>query len=153
MDAFGINWTYLLMQSGMCFSAFLLIALIFAFVKFNQPSKPLIILIGLITAWVILYQVGFFITMTSFFISDVKNGTTQGMDFSNRMYFGDSISPGMTTFYLYILLTIYYLFHTVKSPVHAKEQRNIYVLGFLIIPFITMPVYYFRYIFNTYKTL
>ena len=153
MDTFGINWTYLLMQAGMCFSTFLLLALFFAFAKFNQPSKPLIMLIGLITAWVILYELGFFITFTSIFILDVQNGSTVGMDFINRMYYGDNITLGMTTFFLSILLWIYYFFHIIKSPVITTKQRNLYVLGLLFLPYIAMPLYYFRFVKGKRETL
>ena len=144
MDAFGINWIYLLSQIGFCFGMGLFVVLIAVFVKFNQPSKIHRTLIGVITGWVLLYLILFSLAWITIFILSV-NGFASGFDLAFNLY-SSSMPVSIPTFILFVLLIFYYLLHAAKSSALSKKERELYILGLLFLPFFVMPVYYFRFI-------
>ena len=144
MDALGINWAYLFSQFCTCIGIILLLVLGLAIFRFKQPSKPLRILIGLATGWVTAFFIFLFILQIIVFAIGINN---PNLSFNTMFNLYDRLMPvNAATFYLMLLLVIYYLFHIFKSPVHQRKQRVLYTLALLIATPITMPIYYFQFI-------
>jgi signal transduction histidine kinase len=144
MEAFGINWTYLLVQVGMCFGILLLLVLIVAFVQIKQRSKFLIGLIGFLTAWVAIYFVAFLAIWVSMFIFSINNPSL-GFESAFNLY--NAVAPiNWITFILFGLLLFFYLFHATKTTLLTEQKRTAYLLGLLFFPFVVMPIYYFRFV-------
>jgi len=144
MDAFGINWTYLLVQLGTCIGVLLLLGVIIAVFRFKQPTKLFKIFIGLATGWVTLLT-AFLLVLGIIVLVFNLSSSSSGFDLAFVVY--EQLMPvNMATLYLMLLLIIYYLFHIFKSSVHQSKQRIPYAIALLIIPVIVMPIYYFKFI-------
>jgi len=130
----GINWFLLLSQIAVGLAIpVLIIGLASFLIRAKKPSK---ILVGFLTAWVIVYSVVF--SLVSFFTFR-----------SNLANFYDLFSfLNLLTMLWIVFLLAYYFFHVAKSPFLSEKERLRYQAGFLFFPLVVMPLYYWKFIRN-----
>jgi len=144
IEALGMNLGFVALQCAIELGVIALIVLFLVLSKYRQPSKPLIIVIGLATAWVMVYACAssaFGLVRFSFRFNETVE------DFSLVEQISAALVPvTRLTFALGILLAIFYLFHIVKFPRHSKGERFLYGVGLLCAPLMFMPVYYLCFV-------
>lgn len=143
MDALGINWLGLIKQFVTCLAVPLFIALVVLFVRVKRIPK---FLIGLLTAWITIFPIAFFVVWVSIFLLSLIN-PSQGFGVAFSFY--DSIAPlGSVTIILTILLMAFYITHAKNSPLLSDDDRKNYQAGFLFLPIVVMPLYYVKFLKN-----
>ncbi len=112
--------------------------------KLNMPLK---ILIGLATAWVMIYPlllfVSWFMIPLSFGFTAERNGNPPYFFFVFFMLFM-FISIGST--FLQALLQAFYISHIILNKTGSDVARVILGIFNYIFPFLAMPIYFFIYI-------
>lgn len=112
--------------------------------KLNRPVK---IIIGLTTAWVVLYPFLFLAVWFSMFfgITFASSSVREGFPFWG-VPFSVIFLLHCLTILLGFFLDAFYLIHTIKNLAGSETIRIILALGIFLIPFIAMPLYYGLYI-------
>lgn len=143
-----IHTIFLIAHLGKYVSIFSIIALLFIFVKYRRLSKLHIFLVGLITGWVVFYYLGFSLLSVYSLVYDVNNNSIVGMGFVSRF-----ISASTITYILYLLLLVFLSTSYRKISIYHSETTN--SLRFWCVSFALYykPLYYFRFIKNSEKTL
>jgi len=143
MDAFGINWLGLIRQLTICAIVPLFIVAYMFFVRVKIFPKLLTSLVGLLTAWVTIFSIAFFIIWVVVIALSVIN-PSQG--FGDPFSFYDSIAPlGIGTTILVFLLMVFYIAHAKNSPLVSDNDRKYYQIGFVLFPILVMPMYYLKF--------
>jgi hypothetical protein len=146
MDAFGINWLGLIKQLAICVVVPLFIILVSFFVRVKRTSKFLANAIGVLTAWITIFPIAFFVIWVSIFVFSFVH-PSQG--FETAFTFYDLIAPlGTGTIFLTVLLMAFYIAHAKNSLLLSDNDRKYYQAGFLFLPFIIMPMYYLKFVKN-----
>jgi hypothetical protein len=118
-------------------------------------SKPVRILVGIMTFWYALYLLltvlGILILFTFVFLTLLQGGESVP---NLRVLF--TRIPGLEIFlsvhvcglFLEVGLLIFYLIHTIRNTKASDSLRIVLGLGHLFLPFVAMPVYYYLYIWR-----
>ena len=129
----------------------------------NQPAiienmnltKPYKTLVGLATAWMLIYPLLFFIVwLFMFFGTLVFPIALESLDappesFPLFMFPFFAIFPlHFCTIFLMIILLVFYLIHVIKNTEADENVRIILGIGIFFLPFISMPIYYYIYIWR-----
>jgi hypothetical protein len=112
-----------------------------------QISKPVKIIIGLFTAWIILSP---FLFLGAWLIFVISLAVTPGQSQPNPNVLAWLILPGIfliiCTSILHLGLQAFYLVHIILNNAGVEVVRVILGLGMILLPYLAMPVYYFIYI-------
>ena len=118
-------------------------------------AKPYKILVGLGTLWVTIYPILFFIvwlfTIFGIFIFPLAmdNLGTSPESFPLFMVPFIAIFPlHFFTIFLMFALLVIYLIHVIKNTQADETVRIILGIGNFFLPFITMPIYYYIFIWR-----
>lgn len=115
--------------------------------KLNKPVK---ILVGLGTLWFAIYPFLFMVVWLMmvggiFFMSD--NSRASEFPFPMIPFF--AIFPlHICTIFLSFILMAFYLIHVIKNTTGNETVRIILGLGNFFMPFLSMPIYYYLYIWS-----
>lgn len=111
-----------------------------------QPSRPIKILIGFLTLWVILYPLVFLVIWfpTVFLIPIMAEQSQSGAPFAVFML----VMLLMMGFMLLssvvlMIMQVYYLWHVIVNQRMQSVLRVILGIGVFYFPIIAMPLYYF----------
>ncbi len=109
-------------------------------------SKPLKIIIGLLTAWVVITPLLFFGAWI-FFIFSVA--ATQNQPSANwvPLFIFPLIALVIITSILHVIMQAFYLVHIILNKAGTDVMRAILGVGMIFLAILAMPVYYFIYIF------
>ena len=117
-------------------------------------SKPLKIIIGILTLFVMLFPflipVFMFLWVFSFSLplADLP-ANPETLEFSKIMlpmllYFAAMLGYAFTQ----LGLQIFYIIHAIKNQVASETSRILFVLGAFFLPFVAMPVYFVLYLWK-----
>jgi hypothetical protein len=114
-------------------------------------SKPFRIVIGLGTLWYIAYPLlfigGMLLTMGLMpFFAGNENSLNSSGPFIAFPFFGLIFPLHFCTIFLGFGLIAFYLIHVIKNTKADETIRIILALGNFFMPFISMPIYYYLYI-------
>ncbi len=110
-------------------------------------GKPARILIGLLTAWVMLYPLLFFAVWLIMFFGIAVIGESPRSEFPVFMIPFFAIFPvHCLTIFLQLGLSAFYLVHVIKNKMASDTIRIVLGVGAFLLPFVAMPIYYFLYI-------
>jgi len=112
--------------------------------KINMPMK---IILGILTAWVVIYPIIFFlawIVMVFSFASQANQNTSEPNGLALLVFPVFFII--ICSAFLQIGLEIFYIVHIILNKVGGDFLRALLGVGLVFFPFIAMPVYYFIYI-------
>ncbi len=110
-------------------------------------SKPVRILVGVGTVWIILYPLlflAFWFSMMTGFMSS-QDPEPPFLFFS---LFPAIFPVHCLTFIIQFALMAFYLFHIIKNTAASEVLRVILGVGTFFMPYIAMPVYYYLYIWR-----
>ena len=114
-------------------------------------SRNFKILIGLGTLWYLIYPVifigGIFLSigLVPFFAGN-ENSLNSGGPFMMFPFFGLIFPLHFCTIFLGFGLMAFYLIHVIKNTKADETIRIILALGNFFLPFLSMPIYYYLYI-------
>jgi len=109
--------------------------------------KPVKILVGVGTAWIILYPIlfiaGWFLMVTGFMFGES----------TELPYFLPTLFPLIfplhcLTILIQFALMGFYLYHVIKNTTASEVLRVILGIGTFFMPYIAMPIYYYLYIWR-----
>lgn len=114
-------------------------------------SKPVKILIGLLTLMVVLYP---FVIMPAFMMFFMYNSGFSFIDpqnISNPYDMLQEMLPFMMVFYPIMMclsvaqlgLQVFYIIHEIKNKALTDTYRILFAIGTFFMPYIAMPIYYF----------
>lgn len=110
-------------------------------------NKPVKILVGVGTVWIILYPLLFivvwFTMMTGFMFSNSAEPPT--LIFS---YFPIIFPVHCLTFIIQFALMGFYLYHIIRNTAASEVLRVILGVGTFFMPYIAMPAYYYLYMWR-----
>jgi len=119
-------------------------------------SKPIKILIGVFTLFMVLFPFVIMPAFTMFFM--FKSGSlffdTQAMTNPNEIV--QAMMPMMMIFYptmmcyslMQLGLQIFYIIHDIKNKVLTDTLRILYAIGTFFLPFVAMPIYFIAYLWK-----
>ena len=119
--------------------------------KLGQPVK---ILVGLATAWFVLYPFLFFAVWLIMFLGIVffastASGSSAEAPFPFFILPFFAIFPlHFLTIFLYFGLIAFYLIHVIKNTTGSETVRIILGLGNFFMPFVAMPIYYYLFVWR-----
>ena len=116
-------------------------------------NKPVRIIVGLSTLMYALYPFLFFgVWLFMVFGIIATSATSSGPSHDMPVFF---IIPFMLMFplqfcffFLHIGLNVFYLIHIIKATDASETVRIILAIGNFIFPFLSMPIYYYLYIWS-----
>jgi hypothetical protein len=119
-------------------------------------SKPVKVLIGILTAFAVLFP---FLIMPAFmmifmFTAGFPFFDPHSIPTSNE--FEKTIIPGMMVFYPVMMcftfvqlgLQIFYIIHEIKNKALTDTFRILFVIGNFFLPYVAMPIYFFAYLWK-----
>lgn len=110
-------------------------------------SKPIQILVGLGTAWLIIYPILFVaIWLAMFGVGFMAQN--QDVQPSFMALFFAVFPLHCLTIALQLVLQVFYLIHVIKNTIASETIRIILGVGIFFLPFIAMPVYYYLFIWR-----
>jgi hypothetical protein len=119
-------------------------------------SRPIKILVGVLTAFAVLFP---FIIMPSFFMFLMYSSGFPVFDpqsLANPYEFEKSFMPMMLVFYPVMMcfslvqlgLQVFYIVHEIKNKALTDTFRILFALGTFFMPFIAMPIYFIAYLWK-----
>ncbi len=114
-----------------------------------QLNKPIKILIGLGTLWIVLYPILFIAVWLTMFIPFIlsANNTETSTPFFMGPFF--ALFPLQCfTILLQFGLMAFYLIHVIKNTKASETIRIILGIGSFFLPYIALPVYYYLFIWR-----
>ncbi len=110
-------------------------------------SKPIKILIGLLTAWIFIYPFLFFFAWLFFVfgIASASNSTNSGYGFIPIIAFPIFFILVCSAF-IQLGLQLFYFIHIILNKSGNDVVRVVFAIGMFLLQFIAMPIYYFVYI-------
>jgi hypothetical protein len=112
-------------------------------------SKPVKIIVGIATLWYVLYPLvfigGMFLSMGLMPLFARGRYSSDG-PFGMFPFFGIIFPLHLCTIFLGFALMAFYLVHVIKNTKGDETVRIILAVGNFFMPFITMPIYYYVYI-------
>jgi hypothetical protein len=118
-------------------------------------SRPVKIVVGILTLWYALYLlltfIGILILFGLVFISIVQGGESVlnlRVLFTRMPGFELFLSVHICGLFLEVGLLVFYLIHTLRNTKANDALRIALGLGHLFLPFVAMPVYYYLYIWR-----
>ena len=110
-------------------------------------DKPIKLLVGAGTAWLILYPLLFIAIWLSTMAGIMFSNLTESSFFMFSIF--DFIFPAhCLTMVIQVALMGFYLFHIIKNTLASDVIRAILGVGVFIMPFIAMPIYYYFFIWR-----
>ncbi|RPI91312.1 MAG: hypothetical protein EHM40_16115 [Chloroflexi bacterium] len=111
-------------------------------------TKPVKIIIGIATLWYVLYPIlfigGMFMSMGMLPFLE-RSGLSDG-PFTMFPFFGIIFPLHFCTIFVGLGLMAFYLVHVIKNTRGNETIRIILAIGNYVMPFISMPIYYYLYI-------
>ena len=145
MDTPGITWLVISSQIALCLGVIALVVSAVFIIRQKQSSRFLNDLIGFLTAWITIYLVVALVAwLTNYgfgLFAPVRTADVSTLAF----YYLLSILGKFTGVLTYSLMA-YYLFHAKRTGSLSKRDRIYYQIGFVLLPFIAMPLYYLKII-------
>ncbi len=113
-----------------------------------QISKAAKIILGLLTAWVVITPFIYFVLWFIFIFSlaATPNQAQQNPNFVSLFFF-PLLALIICTSFMHIGLQAYYLVHIILNKTGSDVARAIFGVGMILFALLAMPVYYFVYIF------
>jgi hypothetical protein len=110
-------------------------------------SKPVKILIGLLTGWIFIYPFLFFFIWLFFVfgIAAASNSTNTGYQIVPIVALSIFFIIGCSAF-IQIGLQLFYFIHIILNKSGNDVVRVVFAIGMFLLLYITMPIYYFVYI-------
>ncbi len=119
-------------------------------------SKPVKILVGILTAFGILFP---FVIMPVFMMGFMFSSGFPFMDHQSFTNPGDlqkTMFPFMMVFYPLMMcfslvqlgLQIFYVIHAIKNKTLSDTYRILFAIGAFLLPYIAMPVYFIAYLWK-----
>ena len=145
MDIPSVTWLVVFSQSALCLSVIALIVLTIFVIRQKQSSQFITAVIGILTAWTTIYiWVIVIVSAINYDFSQfVQNKTTS--DSALLFFYWLSFLSKFTSALTYSLMA-YYLFHAKQTASLSKKVRMYYQIGFVLLPFVAMPLYYLKII-------
>jgi hypothetical protein len=110
-------------------------------------SKPVKVIIGLFTAWIVLSPILFLGACVLFAVILIA---TPGQPQPQSDAFGWLIFPfillAICTSFLHLGLQAFYLVHIILNKAGADAIRVIFAFGMLFLPYLAMPIYFLIYV-------
>jgi len=114
-------------------------------------SKPVKILIGVLTLLVVLYPFVIMPGFMMFFMFNTGFPFIDPQNISNPSDMIQSMMPFMMVFYplmmclsvLQLGLQVFYIIHVIKNQALTDTIRIFFAIGTFFMPYIAMPIYYF----------
>ena len=118
-------------------------------------SKPVRILVGIMTFWYALYLfltiVGIILLFGYVFVALFTGGeavaSLRGL-LSQILSFEIILPVHFCSLFLEVGLLVFYVVHTIKNTKANDSMRIVLGLGHLFLPFVAMPIYYYLYIWR-----
>jgi len=118
-------------------------------------SKPVKILVGIMTIWYTLYLfltiVGIVLLFGYVFVALLTGGeavaSLRGL-LTQILSFEIMLPVHFCSLFLEVGLLVFYLVHTIKNTKANDSMRIVLGLGHLFLPFVAMPIYYYLYIWR-----
>lgn len=118
-------------------------------------SKPVRILIGIMTVWYAIYLIltliGILILVGVVFVALMQGGESISnlRQLLRQILSLDMMLPiHLCSLLLEVGLLVFYLVHTIKNTKASDAMRIVLGLGHIFLPFVAMPVYYYLYIWK-----
>lgn len=110
-----------------------------------QLSKPVKVLVGVGTAWVLLYPFLFSVAIVSTLFGIITASVSWG---SFSIAFFALVPLHLLTIILWPVLTGFYLVYITRNNTRIEVSRIILGLGLFFFPFVVMPLCYYLYIWR-----
>ncbi len=118
-------------------------------------SKPVRILIGIMTVWYAIYLlltlIGILILVGVVFVALMQGGESISnlRQLLRQILSLDMMLPvHLCSLLLEVGLLVFYLVHTIKNTKASDAMRIVLGLGHIFLPFVAMPIYYYLYIWR-----
>lgn len=145
MDIPGIPWLVISSQIALFLSTIALVVFTIFIIRQKQSSQLLNNLIGVLTAWITIYLV---VALVAWITNDGFGRFTPDKaagDSTLVFYYLLALLGKFTSLLTYSLIA-YYFFHAKRTASLSKRDRIYYQIGFVLLPFIAMPLYYLKII-------
>ncbi len=109
-------------------------------------SKPIKVLVGVGTAWLILYPLLFIVVWFTMFRGFMSLGEEAGPPAFITSLFPAILPLHCLTIIIQFALMAFYLFHVIKNNAGSDVLRVILGIGVFFMPYVAMPIYFFLYI-------
>jgi hypothetical protein len=107
-------------------------------------GKGIKLLIGILTIWMPLYMIGFFVFFITSFLESHDHTVSKGVP----TYFTVMMTLHVFTILLSLALAVFYIAHAVKNPKVKQDNRIIWVLVLLMGGIVAMPIYWYIHIWK-----
>ncbi len=114
-----------------------------AILKISQPIK---ILVGVGTAWLILYPLLFIVVWFTMFTGFMSLGEGVGPPAFITYLFPAILPLHCLTIITQLALMAFYLYHVIKNNAASDVLRVILGIGVFFLPYVAMPIYFFLYV-------
>jgi outer membrane protein assembly factor BamB len=111
-------------------------------------SKPVKMLVGVGTVWIVLYPFLFLAVWFSMMAGFMSSGSLEGPPLFLMSLFPAIFPLHCVTMIMQLALMAFYLFHVIKNIAASDVLRVVLGIGTFFMPYIAMPVYYYLYIWR-----
>jgi hypothetical protein len=107
-------------------------------------SRPIAVLIGVFTAWPIVYMFLFFAFILGSFMRMASTKEPEGVFKSFQVL----MAAHLGTMLIMVALLAFYIVHVFKNPALAGDKRVLWAVVLFMGNVIAMPVYWFLYVWR-----
>ena len=142
MDTLNASWMVFPSLIALCFGAVAVVISTVILLRKRKFSPSVIRVVGFLTIWMATYYVVEFSRwiIVSAYDTFVTTDTPDWIKVAVFIYWLLGKFTALLTFSLMAL----YLVHAKRSKALTKQRRTLYQIGFVLLPFVTMPIYYLK---------